>query len=148
MQKTTPTLGRLTRTCIRSWSGCSLKRALLIIAGTIALFLGILGIIVPILPTTPFLLLAAACYMRSSERFYRLLIQNRVIGSYIKNYIEGKGMPLRVKLLTLVLLWTGILCAIIFATDNLILRIALLFIAAGVTIHIVLIRNRKKQVTE
>jgi uncharacterized membrane protein YbaN (DUF454 family) len=71
-----------------------------------------------------------------------------VIGSYIKNYIEGKGMPLRVKLLTLVLLWTGILCAIIFATDNLILRIALLFIAAGVTIHIVLIRNRKKQVTE
>ena len=69
-------------------------RFLLIIAGTIFLVFGIIGIFLPILPTTPFLLLAAACYARSSKRFYNWLMNNKWFGNYIKNYNEGRGVPL------------------------------------------------------
>jgi uncharacterized membrane protein YbaN (DUF454 family) len=70
------------------------KRRLLIVAGTLFTGLGIIGIFVPILPTTPFLLLAAACFMRSSERFYHWLINNRILGAYVRDYMEGKGIPI------------------------------------------------------
>ena len=73
-------------------------RWLLISAGTVSVLLGILGIILPLLPTTPFLLLAAASYAKSSEKFYNWLINNRFFGNYIRNYREGKGIPLRVKI--------------------------------------------------
>ena len=104
--------------------------------------LGIIGIFVPILPTTPFLLLAAACYMRSSERFYRWLTSNRVFGAYVRNYIEGRGMPLRIKVFTILLLWLAIGLSITFAVESLVIRIVLVSIAVGVTVHIVLIRKR------
>jgi uncharacterized membrane protein YbaN (DUF454 family) len=115
-----------------------ITRNLLIAAGTTSTAIGIIGIFVPILPTTPFLLLAAACYMRSSERFYRWLVHNRVFGAYIRNYIEGRGIPVRVKIITLTLLWVGIGLSAAFATDILIIRIVLGIIAVGVTVHILL----------
>jgi uncharacterized membrane protein YbaN (DUF454 family) len=118
------------------------KRRLLIAAGTLCAGLGIIGIFVPILPTTPFLLLAAACYMRSSERFYRWLTNNRVFGAYVRNYIEGRGMPIRIKLATILLLWLAIGLSITFAVESLVIRIILISIAVGVTVHIALIRRR------
>ena len=120
-----------------------LKRRLLIAAGTICTAIGIVGIFVPILPTTPFLLLAAACYIRSSPKLYRWLTGNRVFGTYVKNYLEGKGMPLKIKVLTIALLWITIGCSIIFAVDNLVVRILLIIIAAGVTTHVALIKTAK-----
>jgi uncharacterized membrane protein YbaN (DUF454 family) len=116
----------------------NITRNLLIAAGMTSTAIGVIGIFIPILPTTPFLLLAAACYMRSSERFYRWLVNNRVFGTYIRNYIEGRGIPVRVKVITLTLLWLGIGLSAAFATDNLIVRIVLGIIAVGVTIHILL----------
>jgi uncharacterized membrane protein YbaN (DUF454 family) len=86
----------------------TIKRRFLILAGTILTSLGIIGIFIPILPTTPFLLLAAACYMRNSERFYKWLINNRIFGTYVRNYIEGRGMPIRIKVFTIILLWATI----------------------------------------
>ena len=121
-----------------------LKRYLLLVAGTVSLGMGILGIFIPVLPTTPFLLLAAACYLRSSRRFYRWLLNNRVFGSYITNYLEGRGMPRRAKIITLFFLWATIGLSVGILIHNLILRIVLLLIAAGVTIHIVRIRKRKE----
>jgi uncharacterized membrane protein YbaN (DUF454 family) len=118
------------------------KRRLLIAAGTFCTGVGIVGIFVPILPTTPFLLLAAACYMRSSERFYRWLINNRVFGAYVRNYIEGRGMPIRIKLATILLLWLAIGLSITFAVQSLVIRIILVSVAVGVTVHIALIRRR------
>ena len=103
--------------------------------------IGIIGIFVPILPTTPFLLLAAACYIRSSERFYRWLLNNRIFGVYISNYIEGKGMALRVKLFTIFLLWVSISIAIWIGTQNLVIRILLALVATGVTLHIIYIKT-------
>jgi uncharacterized membrane protein YbaN (DUF454 family) len=75
-----------------------LKNWLFIIAGTIAVGIGVIGIIVPVLPTTPFLLLAAICYMRGSQRLYNALLYNRFIGSYVRNYLEGRGMSLKMKI--------------------------------------------------
>ena len=120
-----------------------LKRQLLIAIGTICVALGVVGIFVPILPTTPFLLLAAACYIRSSQRFYHWLMNNRWFGTYIRNYIEGRGIPLKVKLFTIALLWAAIGMSI-WLVANLVVTIVLLVIAAAVTLHIILIRAKKK----
>jgi uncharacterized membrane protein YbaN (DUF454 family) len=119
------------------------KRRILIGAGTLSTGLGIIGILVPILPTTPFLLLAAACYMRSSERLYRWLINNRIFGAYVRNYIEGKGMPVKIKMFTTLLLWLTIALTIVFGVQNIVIKIVLICIAVGVTAHIALIRKRK-----
>jgi len=119
------------------------KRRILIGAGTLSTGLGIIGVFVPILPTTPFLLLAAACYMRSSERFYRWLINDRIFGAYVRNYIEGKGMPVKTKMFTILLLWLTIALTVAFAVENMVVRIILLCVAVGVTAHIALIKKRK-----
>jgi uncharacterized membrane protein YbaN (DUF454 family) len=120
-----------------------LKRRLFVIAGTIALVTGVIGIIIPVLPTTPFLLLAAICYMRSSPRLYSALLCNRFIGSYVRNYLEGRGMSLKMKIGTLSLLWVAIVCTAALATDSLIIRIILAVVLIGVTIHIFLIKTVK-----
>ena len=118
-----------------------LKQKLLFIAGTISLAIGVVGIFVPLLPTTPFLLLAAACYMRSSERFYRWLLNNRFFGTYIRNYMEGKGVPLRIKIYTIALLWTTISLSIFLISPGIVVKIVLVIIAIGVTLHIILLRG-------
>ncbi|MGD9116508.1 MAG: YbaN family protein [Dehalococcoidia bacterium] len=119
-----------------------LKRYLLIATGTICLAVGIIGIFTPILPTTPFLLLAAVCYANSSARFHRWLLNNRVFGSYIRNYTEGRGIPLKVKIGTIALLWTTIGISI-WLVANTIVTVILLIVAAGVSLHIAFIRTRK-----
>jgi len=120
-----------------------LKRRLLFAAGTLSLGLGIVGVFVPVLPTTPFLLLAAGCYLKSSQRFYNWLMGSRWLGSYIRNYTEGRGLPLRVKLSTIILLWATISISI-WLVANTVVTIVLLVIAVGVTLHIALIRARRR----
>ena len=112
-------------------------RTLLIVLGTLCVALGVLGMFLPLLPTTPFLLLAAVCYSRSSERFYRWLITNRWCGKYIRNYREGRGMPLRQKVLIILLLWLTIGSTAWLAVSQWWIRLTLLGIAIGVTIHLV-----------
>ncbi len=119
-------------------------RIVLISLGTFFLCLGIVGIFVPILPTTPFLLLTAALYARSSQKFYNWLMNNRLFGRYIRSYREGKGIPLKIKLITIALLWITIGVSAVFATDILWLRILLAAVAAGVTIHIATIKTYRK----
>jgi tRNA (uracil-5-)-methyltransferase TRM9 len=121
------------------------RNALLVTAGTLFTGIGIVGIFVPILPTTPFLLLAAACYIRSSERLYRRLLKTKIIGAYICNYIEGREMDLRAKLVTIFLLWLGIGLTIGLGTDNLVVRIVLPIVAAGVTLHIAIIKTKQRE---
>ena len=121
-------------------------RALLIIAGTISLTLGAIGIVLPILPTTPFLLLAAACYLRSSERMHKWLLSNRWFGEYIRNYQEGKGIPLKTKIAAVAVLWIAIIYSAFFALDEiLIAQVALLLIALGVSVHLIRLPTLKKK---
>ena len=117
-------------------------KILLIATGTFLIGVSIVGIFIPVLPTTPFLLLAAALYARSSKRFYNWLINNRILGRYIKNYREGKGIPLKVKIIAISILWITIGYSAIFAMEILWVRILLVIIAIGVTVHIVRVRPR------
>lgn len=119
-------------------------KILLITAGTILIVISIFGIFIPVLPTTPFLLLSAALFAKSSQRFYDWLVNNRILGRYIKNYREGKGIPLKAKIVAITLLWITIGYTTIFAIDILWLRIILSIIAIGVTIHIARIRPKDK----
>jgi uncharacterized protein len=135
------------RTSTHNITSNRLLKYLLVSAGTFFLGLGIIGIFLPIVPTTPFLLLAAACYARSSKRFYDWLMNNKWFGSYIKNYQEGKGVPLKVKILTISVLWITILSSV-FIVQIFWVRILLILIAFGVTIHILTIKTYKKTIEE
>ena len=115
-------------------------RAGLIIAGTFFVFLGVLGIFLPVLPTTPFLLLAAAAYARSSEHFYYWLLHNKWFGNYIKNYREGKGISMNIKIWTVAFLWITILVSTFFV-EIFPVRIFLLLVAVMVSIHIFSIKT-------
>ncbi len=123
---------------IRNWT-----RPLLIIAGTLLVGLGIIGILMPVLPTTPFLLLAAACYARSSQRFYHWLLNNKWFGNYIKNYIQRKGVPIKVNIIAITWLWITIGFSVVFAVEFFIVRLILIVIAIGVSIHILCLRTLK-----
>lgn len=121
-----------------------LRRYLLITIGSFFLSLGIIGIFLPLLPTTPFFLLAAACYARGSKRFYNWLLTNRWFGNYIKNYRERKGIPLKIKVLAISFLWLAIAYSVIFVVHILLVRIILILIAIGVTIHIFSIKTLRQ----
>ena len=123
---------------IKTW-----LRILLVIAGTVCVGLGIVGIFVPVLPTTPFLLLAAACYARGSQRFHSWFLNNKWFGSYIRNYLERKGITRRVKIITLSLLWITIGVSVAVAVETLALKLILIIIAIGVSIHILSLRTLK-----
>jgi uncharacterized protein len=119
----------------------SFNRILLISAGTLCLTLGILGMFLPLLPTTPFLLLAAVCYARSSSRFYHWLLTNRWFGEYIRNYRAGHGISLKQKILTITVLWLTIGYTVLWVVSLWWVQLILLTIATGVTIHLVRIKT-------
>jgi len=117
---------------------------ILIGSGTFFLIIGIIGIFIPILPTTPFLLLAAACYAKGSKKFYNWLINNKWFGEYIKNYRERRGIPLSVKIISITILWITIAFSTFYIVSNLLIQIILIIIAVGVTIHILTIKTKIK----
>ena len=114
-----------------------LKKILYIFAGTFFLVIGSIGIVIPVLPTTPFLILAAACYIRGSERLYHWLLNNRILGEFIRNYREGKGITLRNKVLTTIFLWITISYSAFFIVNIWIVQLILFVIAFAVSIHII-----------
>ena len=120
-------------------------RTLLIVAGTLSVAMGVIGMFVPLLPTTPFLLLAAAAYARSSDRFHRWLLTNRFCGDYIRNYREGRGLALRQKVLTIALLWLAIGVSAIVFIEQWWIRFLLFGIAVGVTIHLVRVPTCRRE---
>jgi uncharacterized protein len=124
-----------------------IKRWLLICVGTASLITGLIGIILPVLPTTPFLLLTAICYMHSTPRLYKVLLRRRFIGPYIRNYLEERGMSLTAKVWTLGLLWIALGCSTAFATESLVIRLILLAVLIGVTAHVILIKIVRKKDT-
>lgn len=92
-----------------------LLRPLLVAAGFVSIGLGVAGIFLPVLPTTPFLLLSAWCFARSSPRLYRKLLQNRHLGLYIRRFREQRALPLRVKVVSCLMVWISLLGCALFA---------------------------------
>jgi len=106
------------------------------VLGVLFLALAILGVFLPLLPTTPFLLLSASLFYKGSDRYYRWLMQHPCLGCYIENYRKHKAIPLGTKIFSVVLLWTSILIAVLFFLEICWLKILLLLIALGVSVHI------------
>ena len=115
------------------------KKAALVAAGSVCLALAVLGVFLPLLPTTPFLLLASACYVRSSERLHGWLMGNRVLGPYIRNFKERRGIPLRGRIITVVLLWLPLLYSV-YRLDILWLEVALVLM--GLTWSALILRMK------
>lgn len=111
-------------------------RVLLVVLGTVACLLGVVGIVVPLLPTTPFLLLAAALYCRSSPRLYDRLLRHRRLGAYIRHFREERALPLRVKVVSVSLVWLTFSYAAWEAEAWGAWRWLLLLLALGVSLHI------------
>ncbi len=107
------------------------------IVGVLAVLLGVIGIFLPLLPTTPFILLAAACFARGSERMHRYLLNHRVFGQLLRDYEAGRGIPARAKVLALAMMWPS-LCYAMWRVDALWLRALLLL--TGVCVSIYLLR--------
>ncbi|NYT59565.1 YbaN family protein [Alcaligenaceae bacterium] len=114
------------------------------VVGTLALFLAILGIFLPLLPTTPFLLLASACYLRGSERAHRWLMNNQVLGPYLRNIQSGRGIPLRSKIVALTLMWTSLAFSAWYVPVPW-LRLLLLIPGIGVTIYLLRMKTLTPQ---
>lgn len=113
-----------------------LKKILFIILGTLSLTLGIIGAFLPLLPTTPFVLLSAYLYARSSPKLYNFLLTNRLFGRYLDNYKRGRGIPLKTKIIAIAMLWISILYVCFFVIDSYVLKGILNYIALWVTVHI------------
>ncbi len=121
-----------------------MKKKILITLSFISLGLGILGMFVPILPTTPFLLLSAALFAKSSDFYYQWLLTHKHFGPYIKDFRENKSIPLKIKVFSIALLWVTILISTIFAAKGMVwLQVMLLAIAVGVTIHILSFKTKR-----
>ncbi len=108
----------------------------------LSLVLGLLGIVLPVLPTTPFLLLTAALYARSSDKLYAWLMNHPRLGAYIKDFREHRSLPLHVKVVSIAMLWATILLSV-YLVDVMWLRVLLLVIALGVTVHILHYKTRR-----
>lgn len=113
----------------------------LIIIGTISLVLGIIGVFLPLIPTTPFLILTAACYAKGSEKLHDRLINHKYIGSYIKNYRDGKGIPKKAKISALCLLWFNTIFSVVFIIPVVPVKVMLVIIAIIVTFHVSKVKN-------
>jgi uncharacterized protein len=111
-------------------------RSFLVAIGCLSVVLGVIGIFLPVMPTTPFLLLAAACFARSSPRFYHWLMSNRWFGPYLRYYTEGLGIPLKIKVRVIGLLWLTMGTSIIFFVPMLWLKLAMAAVALGASMYI------------
>ncbi|MDR3063540.1 MAG: YbaN family protein [Methanobrevibacter sp.] len=109
--------------------------------GTIFLSIGTVGIFVPVLPSTPFVIVAALFYGKSSERAEKWIMRNKYFASYIKNYKEKIGIPKDVKIKSLVFLWFMLILSMIF-TNKLMITIVLMVIGILVSLHIYLLKTR------
>lgn len=117
------------------------RKAILIFLGTVCVGLGLLGIFLPLMPTTVFLLMAAYCYSHSSERFHTWLLNNRFCGKYISNYKSGRGISIRQKVTTIAVLWASIGFSIWYVAGSFWVTLLLVAVAIGVTVHLLWLKT-------
>ncbi len=117
-----------------------------LVSGFLLVGIGVLGIFLPLLPTTIFLILASACFMKSSPKANEWLKNNKFLGAYLRNYQDKTGLTVTTKVVNICVLWISISLSAYFFTDELYIRLLLLAIAIGVTIHLVMIKTNTNNV--
>ena len=122
----------------------AIYRYLFLFSGFVLVGIGVLGIFVPLLPTTIFLILASACFMKSSPRANEWLKNHKLLGAYLRNYQDKSGLTIKAKVVHIAALWIGILFSALVFTSDPAIRILLLLIAVGVTIHLVMVKTAKE----
>jgi len=118
-------------------------RWLLAILGMISLGLAILGIFLPVLPTTPLLLLAAALFLRSNKRLYDWLLNHPRLGPYITNFMVHRSIPLKIKVISVSMVWITLLNCAIFVAEHWLFRLFFILLATAITIHILSYKTQK-----
>ncbi|UFU00292.1 YbaN family protein [Radiobacillus kanasensis] len=116
-----------------------IKKSFLIGVGSISVGLGIMGIFLPLLPTTPFLLLAAFCYLRSSEKLYDWLMNQKQLNIYITSFRKGQGIPMKAKIISIAFIWASISISVFFI-NYMLIRIMLI---AGAMFYTVIVLRQK-----
>ena len=120
-----------------------LKKALFIPLGFICVVLGLVGIVLPILPTTPFLLLAAFLFYRSSEKLHDRLLNSKLLGDYISSYMKHRAIKRKIKIMTITILWSTLIISAVLI-NNWVIWIALAAVGSAVTFHILRLRTLEK----
>lgn len=118
-------------------------RWLFFVLGWLCVGLGFVGVFLPLVPTTPFLLLALFLFARSSPRWRLTLMRHKLLGPYIRGYASKEGLSVQAKATTLAVLWGTMLVSVVFIAETWWLRVLLLGIAAGVSVHILLKKTRR-----
>lgn len=122
----------------------SVKKYVLLFIGTLSLMLGVIGILVPVMPTTPFLLISSFCYLRSSQRLYNWLIYHKILGAYLYNYLIYKAVTKSTRIMGLIFLWWGLIASMLLI-DHLYVRLLLGLIGIAVSTHLLLLKTIKKE---
>lgn len=120
----------------------ALYRYAYLISGFLLVGIGVIGIFLPVLPTTIFLILASACFMKSSPKANKWLKNNKFLGAYLRNYQDKSGLTIATKVVHISLLWISISLSAYFLTDELFIRLLLIAIAVGVTVHLLMIKTK------
>ena len=120
------------------------KRFLLISIGFFFLILGIIGVLLPVMPTIPFFIIASICFSGSSNRLHNMLINNRWIGRHLKNFQEHKGLGLREKVFIILFQWIALGVTTIFLVRIILIKILMIIMALGVTIYILSLKTTKE----
>jgi len=121
-----------------------IKKIILIAAGFSCLILGAIGVFIPVLPTTPFVLLSAACFSASSRKLNDWLLKSRLFGPYIENYRTKQGVSARRKIASIAFLWAGLFISM-FIVRTVWICIVLGAVGAGVTVHLLMIKTKDKR---
>ena len=118
-------------------------RFLYLISGILLVIIGVIGIFLPLLPTTIFLILASACFVKGSPEANEWLRNHKILGVYLKNYQDKSGLSIKAKIFNITFLWLMILTSAYLFTHELYIRILLIGIAIGVSIHLLTIKTKK-----
>jgi hypothetical protein len=121
----------------------NVKKIFFVFAGFTSLALGVLGLFLPLLPTTPLVILSAACFSKSNRRLEAWLERNRVFGPFIANYRTKRGISLWHKIFSVSFLWAGLITSMVLM-NVFWMYIILTLVGIGVTIHILMIKTSRK----
>ncbi|QNE66398.1 YbaN family protein [Fusobacterium hwasookii] len=122
----------------------NLKKKIYIFVGFLAVILGIIGVILPGIPTVPFLLVALFCFERSSKKYHDMILNNKYFGKALSDYYEGRGLTTSVKIKAVLFLSCGMGFSV-YRLHNVYLRIMLVIIWIGVALHIILLKTKPKE---